>query len=302
MDRDRQRPAGTNGTAPAAGTGLVLEGGGMRALFTAGVLDGLYAAGIRFAGIIAVSAGAAFGCNFKSGQPGRALRYNVRYCRDSRYWGLKSLLSTGDLFNADFCYRAIPRELDPWDAAAFEADPTRFWVVATDADTAEPACTELARADDPACDWIRASASMPGVSRPVPIGGRRWLDGGISDAIPLARFQSMGYRRNVVILTRPAGYRKQSTRLSSLVARTTLRRLPAIAEAMATRPERYNRALDHVAEEEARGTAFVIRPPCPLPVGRATRSPDALRRTHAIGLEAARLALPSLRAWLAASP
>jgi predicted patatin/cPLA2 family phospholipase len=286
---------------PAAGAGLVLEGGGMRGLFTAGVLDALYAEGIRFPGIIAVSAGAAFGCNFKSGQPGRALRYNVRYCRDARYWGLASLLRTGDLFNADFCYRAIPRELDPWDAAAFEADPARFWVVATDADTAEPACTELVRADGLACEWIRASASMPGVSRPVPIDGRRWLDGGISDAIPLARFQAMGYRRCVVVLTRPAGYRKRSTRLAALLVRAALRRLPAIAEAMVSRPARYNRALDHVAAEEARGNAFVIRPPRALPVGRTTRSPDSLRRTHALGLEAARTALPALRDWLAAS-
>ena len=131
---------------------LVLEGGGMRGLFTAGVLDVLHARGIRFDGIVGVSAGAAFGCNYKSRQPGRVLRYNLRFCRDRRYWGLGSLLRTGDLFNADFCYRLLPSELDPWDAAAFEADPTRFWAVATDADTGEAVCREIVNAYSLACD------------------------------------------------------------------------------------------------------------------------------------------------------
>ncbi len=283
-------------------TGLVLEGGGMRGLFTAGVLDALWEAGVRFGGIVAVSAGAAFGCNFKSGQPGRALRYNVRFCRDPRYWGLRSLLRTGDLFNADFCYRRLPFELDPWNAKAFAADPARFWVVATDADTGEAVCTEIADADGAACEWIRASASMPGVSRPVEIGGRRYLDGGIADAIPLARAKALGYARNVVVLTRPAGYRKRAAWWAAPLARAALRRLPAVAAAMATRPERYNRALEEVAEAEARGTAFAIRPEKPLPVGRASRSPEALRQAHALGMEAARRALPALLEWLGGGP
>ena len=287
---------GQGGTAPSVG--LVLEGGGLRGLFTAGVLDELWEAGVRFGGIVAVSAGAAFGCNFKSGQPGRALRYNVRFCRDPRYWGLRSLLFTGDLFNADFCYRRLPFELDPWDGAAFEADPARFWVVATDADSGEAVCTEIAAADGAACEWIRASASMPGVSRPVPIGGRRYLDGGIADAIPLARARALGFARNVVVLTRPAGYRKRMSRGAALLARAALRRLPAVAAAMATRPERYNRALEVVAEGEARGTVFAIRPQNPLPVGRASRSPEALRQAHELGREAARRALGALKEWL----
>ena len=284
---------------PSARLGLVLEGGGMRALFTAGVLDALSETGIRFDGIIGVSAGAAFGCNWKSHQPGRALRYNVRFCRDSRYGSLRSLLRTGDLFDAEFCYRTLPRTLDPFDSATFEADPTRFWVVATDADTGKAVCPEIAVADNLAFDWFRASASMPIVSRPVPIGDRRYLDGGIADPIPLARFESMGFSRNLVILTQPASYRKKPSRiLLPILSRLFLRRLPSVAAALAARPNLYNRALDYVASHAASGSAFVIRPPSPLPVGRTSRSPDALRRTHSLGREAALRALPSLLSWL----
>ncbi len=271
----------------------------MRALFTAGVLDVLHEAGLRFDGVIGVSAGAAFGCNWKSRQPGRALRYNVRCCRDPRYGTLRSLLRTGDLFDAEFCYRTIPRDLDPFDGAAFEADPTRFWVVATDADTGETFCPEITLADDRAFDWFRASASMPMVSRPVPVAGRRFLDGGIADPIPLARFESMGFARNLVVLTQPGGYRKKTSRLLlPLLSGLFLRRLPAVAAALAARPGVYNRALDHVASRAAVGAAFVIRPDAPLPVGRTSHSPDDLRRTHALGRAAALRTLPALHAWL----
>ena len=270
----------------------------MRALFTAGVLDTLSETGIRFDGIIGVSAGAAFGCNWKSHQPGRALRYNVRFCRDSRYGSLRSLLRTGDLFDAEFCYRTLPRTLDPFDSATFDADPTRFWVVATDADTSDAVCPEIAVANNTAFNWFRASASMPIVSRPVPIGDRRYLDGGIADPIPLARFESMGFSRNLVILTQPASYRKKPSRiLLPILSRLFLRRLPSVAAALAARPDLYNRSLDYVAARASAGAAFVIRPPSPLPVGRTSRSPAALRHTHVLGREAALRSLPSLLSW-----
>jgi predicted patatin/cPLA2 family phospholipase len=276
--------------------GLVLEGGGMRGLFTAGVLDTLFAAGVRFGGIVGVSAGAAFGCNYKSRQPGRVLRYNLRFCRDRRYWGLGSLLRTGDLFNAEFCYRTLPRVLDPWDAAAFEADPTRFWAVATDADTGEPVYAELAKGDDRACDWIRASSSMPIVSRPVGIDGRRYLDGGLSDSVPLARMQSFGFARNVVVLTRPASYRKGPERLWTM--RPFLRGLPAVVAALERRPGEYNRSIDFVEAEEAKGTAFVFRPPAEIPIRRVSRSRRAVQAAYDLGRAVAERELVPLREWL----
>ncbi len=269
----------------------------MRGLFTAGVLDALYEAGIRFDGIIGVSAGAAFGCNYKSHQPGRVLRYNLRFCRDRRYWGFGSLLRTGDLFNADFCYRTLPRILDPWNGAAFEADPTRFWVVATDVDTGEPVYPELASADDRAFDWIQASSSMPIVSRPVTIDGHRYLDGGLSDSIPLAKFQSLGFARNVVILTRPASYRKKPSRTWTLL-HPFLCGLPAVKVALATRAERYNRTVECVKAEETKGTVFAIRPDAELPIGRVTRSRADIQTAYKLGRAAAGRALDSLREWM----
>ena len=271
----------------------------MRGLFTAGVLDALYGMGVRFGGIIGVSAGAAFGCNYKSHQPGRVLRYNLRFCRDRRYWGVGSLLRTGDIFNAEFCYRTLPRELDPWDGAAFEADPTPFWAVATDADTGEPVYPKLEKADEAACDWIRASSSMPVVSRPVCIGGRRYLDGGIADSIPLPKMQSLGFARNVVVLTQPAGYRKGPARLWPF--RPWLRGLPAVEAALARRSDEYNRAVDFVEEEEKRGAAFVFRPPAKLPIGRLSRSRRAVQAAYDIGRETAVRRQAALRDWLGES-
>ena len=269
----------------------------MRGLFTAGVLDALFTAGMRFGGIVGVSAGAAFGCNYKSRQPGRVLRYNLRFCRDRRYWGLGSLLRTGDLFNAEFCYRTLPRVLDPWDAAAFEADPTRFWAVATDADTGEPVYAELAKGDDRACDWIRASSSMPLVSRPVAIDGRRYLDGGLSDSVPLAKMQSLGFARNVVVLTRPASYRKGPARLWPM--RPFLRGLPAVAAALERRPGEYNRAIDFVEAEESKGSAFVFRPPAEIPIRRVSRSRRAVQAAYDMGKDTVARSLVRLRDWLA---
>ena len=268
----------------------------MRGLFTAGVLDTLYGMGVRFDGIIGVSAGAAFGCNYKSHQPGRVLRYNLRFCRDRRYWGLGSLLRTGNLFNAEFCYRTLPRVLDPWDGTAFERDPARFWAVATDADTGEPVYEELTAADERAFDWIQASSSMPVVSRPVSIDGRRYLDGGLSDSIPLAKMQALGFARCVVVLTRPAGYRKGPARLWPM--RPFLRGLPAVVAALERRPDEYNRAVEFVAAEEAKGSVFVFRPPTELPIGRVSRSRRAVQAAYDIGKDAAARKQVVLRDWL----
>jgi predicted patatin/cPLA2 family phospholipase len=174
---------------PKIKTGLVLEGGAMRGLFTAGALDVFMERGITFDGLIGVSAGACFGCNYKSGQIGRVIRYNKRFARDPRYCSWRSLFTTGDLFGAEFCYRELPKKLDVFDAAAFEANPMEFHIVATDAATGKPVYKRLDRADDTALDWIRASASMPIVSRPVEIDGRKYLDGGLSDGIPLKYFE-----------------------------------------------------------------------------------------------------------------
>lgn len=279
--------------------GLVLEGGAMRGLFTAGVLDVFLENGVEFDGVAAVSAGACFGCNYKSGQAGRVLRYNQRFARDPRYCSWRSLWRTGDLFNADFCYRRLPLELDPFDAEAFAANPAEFHVVATDCATGEAVYRRLDRADAEAFRWIQASASLPLVSRPVRIGGGEYLDGGLSDAIPLEYFEARGYDRNVVVLTRPLGYRKAPSWKTAL-AKPWLRRHPAVYEAWRTRHLRYNAALDAIDRRAAAGTVFVIAPERPLAISRLCHDPALMRQTCDAGRAAAQALLPALRRFLAA--
>ena len=192
-------------------TGLVLEGGAMRGMFTAGVLDVLMEAGVAVDGAVGVSAGAAFGCNYKSRQIGRAIRYNMTYCRDPRYCSLRSLVRTGDLYGVDFCYRVIPMELDPFDVETFARNPMPFYAVCTDLRTGKPVYHLLQNGGEEDMAWIRASASMPMVSRIVRLDGHELLDGGIADSIPLRFFESIGYERNIVVLTQPQGFIKKRT-------------------------------------------------------------------------------------------
>ena len=281
-------------------TGLVLEGGAMRGLFTAGVLDVLLERGVRFDGMIGVSAGAAFGCNFKSGQRGRVLRYNLKYCRDHRYCSLRSWLFTGDLFGADFCYRELPDALDPFDAAAFAADPTRFFLVCTDIDRGEAVYHECSVADRECYEWMRASASMPLVSRIVRIGDGGYLDGALSDSIPLEFMEKRGYERNVVILTQPRGYVKKPVRLLPLL-NAIYRKYPKMLEALEKRHLVYNAEVALAEEREAAGAALIIRPERPLPVGRISRSPEKLRRTYELGRAAAERCLPRIAEFIGAA-
>ena len=275
--------------------GLVLEGGAMRGLFSAGVTDVLMEEGISFPAIAAVSAGATFGCNYPSHQPGRALRYNLAFHDDGRYGTMKSFLRTGDLYDVQLCYRDIPLTLDPFDFETFTAAPTDFWVVCTDADTAMPVYHLCA--DDPTTclDWIRASASMPIVSRPVEIDGKRLLDGGIADPIPLRFLEGRGYERNVIVLTQPRSYVKEP---ASPAMRPLLRSLPAIARAMTVRHRLYNDTRTYLFAREKAGAAFIICPDEPLPVSRTDHDLTRLQATYDHGRAVAERALPALRAFL----
>jgi len=263
-------------------TGLVLEGGGMRGLFSAGVMDVMMEHGIRFDGIVGVSAGATFGCNYKSHQPGRVLRYNIRFKDDPRYMGLRSLLRTGDLVEAEFSYHTMPNELDVFDRETFRNDPTEFHVVCTDVETGEPVYHRIDEMGDEGLDWIRASASMPLVSRPVALEGRLLLDGGISDSIPLRYFQGLGFDRNVVILTQPKGYFKRRTKLMPLF-HLFMRRYPAIVRAMGCRHLMYNDELSYLSEQERRGNILLICPQETLPIGRTEQKEEKMRRVYGMG-------------------
>jgi predicted patatin/cPLA2 family phospholipase len=262
--------------------GLILEGGAMRGLFTAGICDVMMEHNVWPDGLIGVSAGAAFGCNYKSRQPGRAIRYNMRFAHDRRYSGLWSLLTTGNYFNAHFAYHVVPHEYDLFDNQAFDANPMEFILVCTDVETGQPVYKRLERADEQSYDWIRASASMPLAARAVELDGHKLLDGGVSDSIPLAYAEQQGYDRNVVILTQPQGYVKHITRLMPLM-RIALRHYPRMVEAMQKRPDMYNAQTAYVAQAEHEGRCLVIRPDEPIPIGHISHDPSAMKRVYQIG-------------------
>ena len=265
--------------------GLVLEGGAMRGLFTCGIMDVMMEHDVWPDGLIGVSAGAAFGCNYKARQPGRAIRYNLRFAKDSRYSGLRSLFTTGDYFNAEFAYHTVPTTYDIFDDKAFEANPMAFYAVCTDVETGGAVYRKLEKSDAATYDWIRASASMPLLSRVVSLEGYKLLDGGVADSIPLEYFEGIGYRRNVVILTQPDGYQKEHNRFMPLM-RIALRRYPRMIEALDSRHIMYNRQLAYVREAERQGRCLVIRPDEKIPIGHVSHNPDQMRRVYDMGHEA----------------
>jgi predicted patatin/cPLA2 family phospholipase len=262
--------------------GLVLEGGAMRGLWTAGVTDVMMEHDIWPDGLIGVSAGAAFGCNYKSRQIGRAIRYNTRFARDRRYSGVWSLVTSGDYFNAKFGYHVVPYEYDLFDTKTFEQNPMQFIVVCTDVETGEAVYHDMNHVSFDELEWLRASASMPLVSKVVEVQGRKLLDGGVSDSIPLSFFESIGYDRNVVILTQPLGYQKQPSKLMPLM-RLSLREHPQFVKAMSERYIMYNRQLEFVAQAEKEGRCLVIRPDEKIPIGHISHDPEQMRRVYEIG-------------------
>lgn len=276
-------------------TGLVLEGGAMRGMFTAGVLDVMMENGISTDGLVGVSAGAVFGCNFKSRQIGRTIRYNTRFCRDPRYCSIKSLIKTGDLYGADFCYRELPDILDPFDTKTFMENPIPFHIVCTDVDTGCPVYYVCESADAHDLTWMRASASMPLVSRIVEVDGHRLLDGGISDSIPLKYFEGCGFAKNIVVLTRPRDYRKSA---SSPLATLALRKYPKLCEAMKMRHMQYNDAIEYIKAREAEGAALVLAPESALPISRIEKDPKKLQETYEIGRQVATKNLDSIRSFV----
>ncbi len=278
-------------------TGLVLEGGAMRGMFTCGVMDVFMEEGIIFDGGAGISAGAVFGCNYKSGQRGRAIRYNKAYCRNPEYCSIRSLLRTGDLYGADFCYRRLPDILDPFDRDSFRDNPMEFYIGATDVRTGNAVfhrCTDGGTTDT---EWMRASASMPLVSRIVKIDGYELLDGGIADPVPYAALEERGYRRNVIVLTQPAGYRKKKAGILPLI-QIGLRKYPKLVRAMEERHLCYNRQMEEIDRKEQSRAAIVIRPQEALGIGHTEHDPMELERVYQLGRAEAIYRLQDVKVFL----
>ena len=278
-------------------TGLIMEGGAMRGMFTAGVIDVMMEHGVDFDGAVGVSAGACFGCNYKSRQIGRVIRYNTRFSRDKRYGGFGVLLKTGDYYSKEFCYQEVPTKYDIFDFDTFEANPMDFYIVCTDVDTGEAVYHKQENRQDHGFEWIRASASMPLVSRMVEIDGRKYLDGALADSIPVRQFESMGYDRNVVILTQPLGFRKQPDTLLPAM-KLYYRKYPRLVASMTGRHEQYNETLAYIAQQEAAGKLLVIRPPEKLPISRTEKDPEKLRQVYEIGRKTAEARISEIQAYL----
>ncbi len=273
--------------------GLVMEGGAMRGIFSAGVMDVLMENGVDFDGLIGVSAGACFGCNYKSKQSGRVIRYNLRFCKDKRYCSLHSLITTGDMFGAEFCYDTIPNKLDLFDSETYVKNPMKFYVNATDVESGKPVYHCLETVEPKELEWIRASASMPMAARIVNIDGKKLLDGGIADSIPLKFMERSGYDKNVVILTQPRDFVKKSGKSASMI-KFLYRKYPNLVNVYLKRPKIYNEQLAHIRRSEKNGTAFVIAPPEKLPIGHIEHDRDKLLEVYRIGRNTARKRLPEL--------
>lgn len=275
-----------------------MEGGAMRGLFTAGVIDVMMENDFTFDGAIGVSAGAVFGCNYKSHQIGRVLRYNTRFCKDPRYAGFRSLIKTGDLYGADFCYGEIPNKLDRFDTDTYQNSNMDFYVVCTDVKTGRPVYHNCKTGDEHDIKWMRASASMPMVSRIVEVDGYQLLDGGIADSIPIRKFQQLGYDKNVIILTQPLDYVKQKNKMLPLM-RVTMRKYPKVIEAVARRHDVYNETTAYIRALEKQGKVLVIRPNQLLNIAQVVHDPKELNRVYQIGRAEALHRLEDIRKFLA---
>lgn len=277
-------------------TGLVLEGGATRGIYTAGVLDVLGERRVAFDGVIGVSAGAIHGISFLANQVGRSIRYYLAFCRNPRFFGFKNLLLTGNFVGNTFCYKDIPERLAPFDNDAFEASSSEFFITCSDVETGEAyhRRTQSVRGED--MDILRATASLPVLSQIVEVDGRKLLDGGIADSIPIRALRQMGFPKCLVVLTQIDGYRKKPSRspLPSLL----YRRYPAFVQAIAQRHNRYNATLDHIAELEASGQIHVLRPSRKVNISRLERHPERILEMYELGRKDALEHLDQILAFL----
>lgn len=265
--------------------GLVMEGGGVRGIYTAGVLDAFIDNNIEFDGMIGVSAGACFGPNLLSKQRGRAIRYNKKYNPSRKYMGVWNWVTTGNFFSTELAYNEVPRRLDPFDDEAYieATKKTPLYGVTTNVKTGEAECMRINSVFED-MDIIRASASIPFLSQPVQIGDNKYLDGAIADSIPYEKFLEMGYDKLVVILTKDHDYvRKPIWRLgTNLIYK---KKYPKVAEALINRHLAYNASRERLWELEKTGKVVIIEPTKRIKMSRIERNPDKMQAMYDLGIQ-----------------
>lgn len=294
MEQNKMQ-TGEKSEMPMRRTGLVLEGGGMRGIYTAGVLDVFMENGVTFDGVIGVSAGAIHGCSYVAKQKGRNIRYYKKYCNDKRFISLRNLLTTGDMVGEQFCYHDLPETLEPFDFETYNASGTRFYVTCSNLETGKAEYLQMVDMKDQV-DLLRASASLPMVSRVVEFGGKKLMDGGCTDSIPVMAFHNqLGYKKIVVVQTRHRGYVKKNE-FNPLIS-LRYRKYPKFVRALRRRSINYNRSVERIEQLEAEGKIFVIRPSEELTIGRMKSSPEELQKVYDIGCRDARARLEAMLAW-----
>ena len=277
-------------------TGLVLEGGGKRGIYAAGVLDVLLENNIWADGLIGTSAGAVNGCSYVSNQYERNLRYNIRFANEKRYMSIYSLITTGNVVGTDFAYNILPNKLEVFDYDAFEKSPVAYYVTCSNVETGKAEYIQCKSLRGKNMDYLRASAALPYVSQIVEIDGKKYLDGGICDSIPLKAFQDMGYEKNLVVLTRPRGYIKKPE--NNLLANLYYRKYPAFVTALRNRYAVYNRTLKYIEQQENQGNILVLRPSESIRVGRMEQDPERLKQMYELGKNDAGQMLDAIASFL----
>jgi len=275
-------------------TTLVLEGGAMRGLYSAAVLDIFMENNINIDTIYGVSAGALFGLNYKSRQIGRALRYNLKYAHEKNYMGLYSLITTGDIMNRDFCFKKLVYELDKLDFETYKNNPVDFYAVVTNMRTGTPEYIKIDDADKD-LEYFRASGSMPFVSKPVEVNGNMYLDGAMSDAVPFKKVLETGCKKIIVILTRPLGYRKKK---SYLPYKLVYGKYPELVETAKNYYKKYNETMDLIEKYEAENKIIVLRPSELIKMKRVEKDTNKLQKMYDLGCSDCMKKLDEIREYI----
>ena len=275
--------------------GLVLEGGAMRGLFTAGVLDIFLDNNVEVTDVVGVSAGTLFGVNYVSKQRGRALRYNLKYINDKRYMNVKSWLKTGNLINKDFTYYKLPFQLDVFDNKTFKESPINFFATVTNIETGEAEFVKIKDAYKQ-METLRATSALPFISEIIEVGDKKYLDGGITNSIPVDFFEKQDFDKVIVILTRPITYRKEKT--TGIQYKMFYKKYPKLVEKLENRYKEYNDTVDKIVELEKEGKLFVIRPSENITIKRLEKDVEKLQKVYDLGLKDGNNIIEDLKQYL----
>lgn len=280
-------------------SGLILEGGGMRGVYTAGVLEYFLENDLFFPYIIGVSAGACQGSSYIARQPGRNRQVTIDYVTHQDYISYRNLLLKKELFGMDFIFDKLPNELVPFDFETFNSAAETFLIGTTDCFTGEPVYFNKNDVPEDILKIIRASSTLPFMAPAIEFKGKTLMDGGISDPIPIRKAIADGVHKSVIVLTKPKGYRKKKSSFSWL-PRYVYKDFKGLHKALETRYKMYNETLDYIEALEAKNEVIVIRPSMNLKVGRVERNPDKLTQLYEVGYEDAKEKFAQVNDWLGA--